>query len=202
MNISVRLISVVCIGVVSATCGSTDVGRPTAPGAVSAGPLDQRARAGETVPFHSEVFDWHIEQISVPAGHCTTPAPGGYSYLWRSAISATARSTHLGTGPYEVSLCIFGTLTNAAAPPPNNGIPAGWLVEREVWTAANGDQLLATGALLEVIDPVAGKFKESVTFLPGGTGRFAYAEGSLTGIVDGSVPIAIYDGTIRYGRKE
>ena len=94
MNIVVRLISVTCIAVVSVTCGSNDPGRATAPSGVSAASLDQRAGAGETVPFHSEVFDWRMEQIPVPAGHCATPAPNGLSYLWLSNISATATSTH------------------------------------------------------------------------------------------------------------
>ncbi|HSL20895.1 MAG TPA: hypothetical protein VK886_05125 [Vicinamibacterales bacterium] len=201
-----RAIAIVAVAGLSAVCGSSDVGSVTAP--ASAAPATaiqtQQADAGDMVPFHSEVV-WQFEQVPIPEGHCTQAIPGEFSFLWFSRIRGTATTTHLGTGPYEIDLCLYGTLTDPGAPPPNNGIPMGWYAERQVWTAANGDQLRATGGLIGFTAPPGTpgfKFIESVTFLNGGTGRFKYAEGSGQGIVDADALTAVYDGLIRYGRKE
>jgi len=46
------------------------------------------------------------------------------------------------------------------------------------------------------------RFIDDVHFIDGGTGRFVHAGGSATGLIDGVVATAAYDGTIRYGRTE
>lgn len=169
-----------------------------------AGPSPIAVTSTEALPFHSEVV-WEFEQIPIPAGHCTQAIPDEFSHLWFSRIWGTATSTHLGTGPYEIDLCLYGTLTNPEGAPPDNGIPMGWYAERQVWTAANGDELKATGGLIGFTEPPGTpgfKFIESLTFLNGGTGRFVYAEGSGQGIVDPTAQTAVYDGTIRYGKKQ
>jgi hypothetical protein len=201
-----RVVATIAVAGLSATCGSTDASRPTAPSNVVAAARIQAERpgAGEMVPFHSEAV-WQFEQMPIPAGHCTQGVPDGLSYLWFSKIFGTASSTHLGTGPYEIDLCLYGTLTDPAAAPPNNGVPMGWYAERQVWTAANGDQLRATGALIDFTAPPGTpgfKFVESLSFLDGGTGRFEHAQGSGEGIVDPVAQTAVYDGLIRYGMKQ
>jgi hypothetical protein len=169
-----------------------------------AGPSPIAVTNSEGLPFHSEVV-WEFEQVPIPAGHCTQAIPSEFSYLWFSRIRGTATSTHLGTGPYEIDLCLYGILTDPEAAPPNNGIPMAWYAERQIWTAANGDELKATGALIGFTAPPGTpgfKFIESLTFLSGGTGRFVDAEGSGQGIVDSTAQTAVYDGRIRYGNKQ
>lgn len=159
--------------------------------------------AGEQLPFHSEMT-WQVAQESVPAGSCTREI-SGLSLLWLSKISGTATSTHLGTGPYYAELCMYGILTNPGAPPPGNGIPMNWYIQTQMWTAANGDRLMATGELAGLATPPDDpnlKFIENLRFLDGGTGRFEFAEGEGTGIVDPVGLTTVYDGWIRYGRRQ
>ena len=201
-----RVVAVIAAAGVSATCGLKDDASAAAPSSVVAAPAEQeqRAGAGQQVPFHSEVA-WEFEQLPIPMGRCAQAVPDGLSYLWFSQIVGTATSTHLGTGPYEIDLCLYGILTDPGADPPNNGIPMGWYADRQVWTAANGDQLKATGALIGFTAPPGtpgSKFIESLSFLDGGTGRFEYAAGSGRGLVDSTAQTAVYDGVIRYGRQQ
>jgi hypothetical protein len=42
---------------------------------------------------------------------------------------------------------------------------------------------------------------DRVTFQSGGTGRFQYAEGEGMSYVNAPARTAVYDGTLRYGRK-
>ncbi len=154
------------------------------------------------LPFHSEMT-WQVEQVPVPADKCTRELPG-LSLLWLSQISGTATSSHLGTGPYYAELCMFGILTAPDSPPPDNGIPLNWYIQTQTWTAANGDRLMATGELAGFTTPPDDpnlKFIENLRFLDGGTGRFEFAEGEGTGIVD-PAGTCVYDGWIRYGRKQ
>jgi hypothetical protein len=169
------------------------------PGDVGSAPV-----TGRVLPFHSEVT-WQVEQVPVPEGRCTEPLPDGLAYLWLSRIPGVAHTTHLGTGSYYVELCVYGILTNPDAPPPANGIPMGWYADVQIWTAANGDELKATGRMIGFTSAPGTpgfKFIESLTFLDGGTGRFAFAEGTGTGLVDPVAQTAVYDGWIRYGRNE
>jgi hypothetical protein len=170
----------------------------------TSGVAQAEGHSGDALRFHSEVTILNFEQVPVPAGRCTEPLPPGLSYLWLTKATGTATSTHLGTGPYYIELCVYGLLTNPAVPPPGNGIPMGWLTDVEIWTAANGDQLLGTGELIGFTapPPTPGfQFIESLTFLDGGTGRFAFAEGTGQGIIDPVTGAAVYDGWIRYGKK-
>ena len=160
--------------------------------------------ADARLPFHSEM-KWGFRQVPVPAGRCTEPLPPGLVYLWMTELSGTAESTHLGSGPVEGSLCIYGQLTEPAAPPPDNGVPFGWQDGHVVLTAANGDQLKLTARSTGVTAPPGTpgfKFIEEVRFVDGGTGRFLFATGEATGYVDPVGMAAVYDGWIRYGRKE
>jgi hypothetical protein len=169
-------------------------------------PVDVSAQTeSKDVPFHSEIT-WHrLDQLPVPAGSCTEPLPPGISYLWLTKEYGTATSTHLGTGPYYVELCVYGMLTNPGAPPPANGIPVGFNSIAQVWTAANGDQLRATGTLLGVVTSPVFAFIDSLAF-QGGTGRFANAEGQGIGYVypdpqTSQVGREVYDARILYKRK-
>ena len=162
-------------------------------------------RPGGVLPFYSEAIQVQLEQVPVPAGRCTAPPPPGLSYLWLSSATDTATSTHLGRGSHHIELCVFGLLTNPAAAPPDNGIFMGYFVDSQMWTAANGDQLLATGAFLGVAGtPGAPDFrvKESVTFVDVGTGRFQFAEGTAQAIIDPLTGASVVDGWIRYGRND
>lgn len=179
---------------------------PTSPTPVSAsappvGPASTPA-GGDRLPFHSEMT-WQVQQVPVPAGKCTREIPG-LSLLWLSKISGTATSSHLGTGPYYAELCMFGILTVPDSPPPGNGIPLNWYIQTQMWTAANGDRLMATGELAGLTTPPDDpnlKFIENLRFLDGGTGRFEVVEGEGTGIVD-PAGTCVYDGWIRYGRYQ
>ena len=160
------------------------------------------------LPFHSEV-QWDFVQHPLPEGRCTAdlpdlpdlPAP--LSYLWYTELSGTAISTHLGRGPFEGGICIYGQLTDPGAAPPDNGIPFGWMDGRMVLTAANGDRLLAefwsTGFTAPPGTP-GWAFTEEGNFVDGGTGRFLHAEGDLFGVVDAVAQTAVYDGWIRFGK--
>jgi hypothetical protein len=126
------------------------------------------------------------EQVPVPGGSCAKPVPEPLTVLWLSRIAGTAKTTHLG-------------------PPPGNGIPMGWYPDVQIWTAANGDKLMGTGELIGFTTPPGTpgfKFIESLRFLDGGTGRFEYTAGEGTGLVDAVAGTAVYDGRIRYGKKE
>jgi hypothetical protein len=202
-----RAIIIVVVAGMPAACAERDFEAAAAPSSVTASPMQQKH--GETdaaLPFHSEIV-WEVEQVPMPAGTCPRALPeepAGLSYLWLSRVRGTATSTHLGRGPYYAELCVYGSLTNPGAAPPENGIPSGWYVDVEIWTAANGDQLRGSGGLIGFTAPPdtpGFKFIESLTFLNGGTGRFEYAEGSGTGIIDPVAQTAVFDGHIRYGKK-
>jgi len=170
-------------------------------------PVDVSAKTeGKGVPFHSEIT-WHrLDQLPVPEGRCTEPLPDGLSYLWFTKEYGTATSTHLGTGPYYVELCVYGKVTAPGAPPPANGIPMGFNSIAQVWTAANGDQLRAAGTLIGVVTSPVFAFVDSLVFKDGGTGRFANAEGQGIGYVypdpqTSQVGREVYDAWILYKRK-
>ena len=174
-----------------------------APAAASNG--SNQSQATGVLPFHAEVAVLQLQQVPVPAGRCTEPLPPGISYLWLTQANGTQTSTHLGTGPYHIELCVYGLLTDPAAPPPANGIPMGWIVDVQIFTAANGDQLRATGELIGFTAPPptpGWQFVESLSFLDGGTGRFEHAEGTGQGVIEQTGAAAVYDGWIRYGEKE
>ncbi len=213
-----RAIAVVAVaGMLAAGCQREAADDPTSSGPVTGIGQDQAqtrqaltqgaqvASSSTTrLPFHSEVV-WHAEQVPVPEGRCTKPVPEGLTVLWLSRIAGAADTTHLGTGPYYVELCVYGQLTSPGAPPPGNGIPMGWYPDVQMWTAANGDKLMGTGELLGFTAPPGtpgSKFIESLRFLDGGTGRFEYAEGEGRGLVDVVAGTAVYDGWIRYGKKD
>lgn len=173
--------------------------------AAIAGAASATGQASDMLPFHSEVAIQQFQQVPVPAGLCTEPLPPGLSYLWLTKADGTHTSTHLGTGPYHIELCVFGVLTDPSAPPPANGTGMGWVVAQQVYTAANGDGLLGTGAFIGVTAPPGTpgwQLIESLTFLDGGTGRFQFAEGQGQGLIDPAGGGAVYDGWIRYGSRD
>lgn len=154
--------------------------------------------AEQLVPFHSEVI-FQMEMVPVPEGHCGAPLPqepAGLEYLWLTRATGTAISTHLGRGPVYGELCVFGMVVEGQP------MPMGYYFEM-VWTAANGDELMATGALSGFTgtpdDP--SMLIESLTFMDGEAGRFTYTWGTATGLVDPKAGTAVYDGWIRYGKR-
>lgn len=208
-----RTFAVVAAGLLVAGCG--DPGQSTSPtspsalasGAVSGVPAAASTAAGAAdvqLPFHSEGA-WSKNMLP-PDARCVRPAPAPHAFLWVSEITGTATSTHLGTGPFDAVLCVYGRLINPQAPPGpgSNGVPAGWFVESAVWKAANGDRLIGAGALTGFTAPPGTpgmKFIETYHFLDGGTGRFQYAEGDVTSYVSPGGEV-VMDGWIRYGKKE
>ena len=103
-----------------------------------------------------------------------------------------AVSTHLGPGEYENHTCVYGTPTTG---------PQGWFADIR-WTADNGDVLLATSDFLYWTGkPGQSVAVDKVTFQNGGTGRFQFAEGEGMAYVDAPARTALYEGTLRYGKK-
>jgi hypothetical protein len=195
------MIAVFAFGLLLAGCQQA-VDRPD--GSVGPAGPSPIAVSSPELPFHAEMV-WDKNMISPPADRCSRTLPEGVTHLWLSEITAPITATHLGAGRFEADLCIFGTLGNADAPPGQNGTPMGWYAIREVWTAANGDRLLSTGEMIGFTAPPGTpgfKFIESLQFIDGGTGRFEYAEGEGKGLVQGGIRTAVYDGWIRYGKKE
>jgi hypothetical protein len=187
-------------------CGTAEV---TGPDLAVQAQTDQEATvtremAGAQLPFHADVT-WAFRQVPLPPGRCTEPLPAGLDYLWMTELWGDIVSTHLGAGRIEGSICLYGQLTNPGAPPPENGIPMGWVQGRIDLVAANGDRLKMTAWSTGFTAPPGTpgfKFIEEVRFLDGGTGRFARAEGEGVGYVDPIGLTAVYDGWIRYGQGE
>jgi hypothetical protein len=81
-------------------------------------------------------------------------------------------------------------------------VPQGWFADIR-WTAANGDVLLATSDFLYWTGaPGQSVAVDRVRFQNGGTGRFQFAEGDGMCYVDAPARTAVYEGTIRYGKRE
>ena len=192
-----HLAAVLASGLILTGCGQ-DAGTPamlTSPtgptavtGAGAAGSSTPSASQVE-VPFHSELTWEKIPGSDISL--CTHPLPEGRIYLMRNTNKGIAVSTHLGTGEYENHTCVYGT----------PGKPEGWVADIR-WTAANGDVLLATSvSLYWTGKPGQSVAVDKVTFQNGGTGRFQYAEGEGMSYVDAPARTAVYDGTLRYGKK-
>lgn len=190
---------VLASGLILTGCGQ-DAGTPamltspTGPTAVTGlgatGPSTPSASQVE-VPFHSELT-WDKFTSSPDVSACTRTPPTGKVYLFRNTNTGIAVTTHLGTGAYENHTCVYGTTAG----------PAGWFADIR-WTAANGDVLLATSDFLYWTgQPGRSVAVDRVTFQSGGTGRFQYAEGEGMSYVNAPERTAVYDGTLRYGKKE
>jgi hypothetical protein len=151
--------------------------------------------SGAEVPFHSEVVWSKVEGSQVDL--CTRPAPAGKIYLARNTQTGTHVSTHLGAGAFLGHTCVYGIVGT-------NGKPVfqGWLADFS-WTAANGDVLVATSEF-QYWTGVPGQSiaVDLVTFQDGGTGRFQYAQGDGMSYVNAPERTAVFEGTIRYGKKE
>jgi hypothetical protein len=191
LHSTIRFCLALVSGLVILACGQNAhhpsvLHSPTSPTAVGTGD----AAGTQDVPFHSELAWQKVEgtQISL----CTHPLPAGKIYLMRNTVTATAVSTHLGTGDYEGHTCVYGT----------PAAPEGWFSDVR-WTAANGDMLLANAAFRQWTG-IPGKSVaiEDVTFMSGGTGRFEFAEGQAVCYVNAPGRTAVYDGALRYGKKE
>lgn len=186
----VVLVSLLCLGGCSQSATSPSaLGASPAPTAVLS--PSQVSPAGVEGPFHSDV-DWSkVEGSEVSL--CTVPLPEGKVYLMRNTLSGPAVSTHLGSGTFLGHTCVYGTRERG---------PEGWLMDVR-WTAANGDTLLATAEFIRWTGtPGQSIALERVTFQDGGTGRFQFAEGTGTCYVNAPQRTAVYEATLRYGKKE
>lgn len=164
---------------------------PTAVTGTDAGGPSTPSTSQVPVPFHSELT-WDKTSSSADVSACTRTLPEGKVYLFRNTNTGIAISTHLGTGDYVNHTCVYGT----------PGRPEGWFADIR-WTAANGDVLLATSDFLYWTGlPGQSVAVDRVMFQSGGTGRFQYAEGEGMCYVDAPARTAVYDGTLRYGKRE
>ena len=194
-----RRLILLAIGPVIAACEGSSKEAPVVPEASSVKLFAEQ----QELPFHARIV-WQAVQLPLAAGRCTGSLPPGMSYLWMTQLSGTAIGTHVGEGSFDGSICIYGQLTDPAAEPPGNGIPAGWRDGLIVLTAANGDRLhltvWSTGFTAPPGTP-GWQFTEAGTFVDGGSGRFVHAAGEFTGVVDPVAQTAVYDGSIRFGAK-
>jgi hypothetical protein len=167
---------------------------------ISSGSAAAQSAAAKVVevPFHSEITWTKVANGGVPdpcQGLHGNP-PAGMSYLMRNTSEGPAVSTHLGTGNFEIHTCVYGTMVSGRP------APAGWFADMR-WIAANGDVLLATSDFLYWTGtPGKSVAVDKVTFQNGGTGRFLFAEGEGMSYVDAPSRTAVYEGTLRYGKKE
>lgn len=193
---STRLLAFISAGLILTGCGH-DAGRstylaspvgPTAGG--GSGSVPPSAKHEAFVPFRSEITWAKIPGSEISL--CTRALPDGKIYLMRNTNRGIAVTTHLGTGEYENHTCVYGT----------PGKPEGWFADIR-WTAANGDVLVATSDFLYWTGkPGQSVAVDKVTFHNGGTGRFEYAEGDGMCYVDAPARTAMYEGTLRYGKKD
>ncbi len=200
----VLLIAILSAGLFAAACGPAAdqpgvLNSPAGPTAVvSSGIQAVKAPAVDAVevPFHSEIAWTKVVNGGDP-GPCLAlhgAPPAGTSYLMRNTNEGSAVSTHLGAGEYENHTCVYGILTPFT--------PKGWVADIR-WIAANGDVLLATSDFLYWTgQPGKSVAVDRVRFQDGGTGRFQYARGEGMSYVDAPGKTALYDGTLRYGKKE
>lgn len=176
------------VGLQSPATPTADMGS----GSAAAKPAD----AGNVeVPFHSEIVWTKVVNGGNP-GPCQGlhgDPPSGMVYLMRNTSEGPAVSSHLGAGVFEIHTCVYGT-----------SAPAGWFADMR-WTAANGDELLATSKFVTWATESGARFAvDKVTFHNGGSGRFHFAEGEAESHVYVSGPLkgqAFYDGSLRYGKK-
>ena len=165
---------------------------PVGPAALAGSVSAPASTAGDpvAVPFHSELT-W-AKTPGSDISLCTHPLPADKIYLMRNTNKGTAVSTHLGVGEFQNHTCVYGI----------PGAPQGWFADVR-WTAANGDVLLATSDFLYWTgQPGRSVAVDRVTFQDGGTGRFEFAEGEGMSYVNAPERTAIYEGTLRYGKKE
>lgn len=194
-----QLAVILASGLLVAGCGQDAdnhaiVASPVGPTAVTgpdAGDASTPSASRVPVPFHSELT-WDKVAGSPDVSPCRRTLPAGKVYLFRNTNAGTAVSTHLGTGAYENHTCVYGT----------PGRPEGWFADIR-WTAANGDVLLATSDFQRWTGaPGQSTAIDTVTFHDGGTGRFQFAQGEGMCYVDAPARTAVYEGTLRYGKKD
>ena len=193
---AIRFLALIAASLFLTGCGQDSdrpnvVASPVSPTTVGvSGPMSTPAAGDSLVPFHSELTWEKIPGSDVSL--CTHPLPDGKIYLMRNTNRGIAVSMHLGTGEYENHTCVYGTL----------GKPEGWFADIR-WTAANGDVLLATSDFLYWTGkPGQSVAVDTVMFQDGGTGRFQYAEGEGMCYVDAPARTAVYEGALRYGKKD
>jgi hypothetical protein len=192
------LIAVLAAGLFLVGCGQAadSPGALASPAAPTSGvKSDSQAAAAPgakivEVPFHSELV-WTKTEGSLTS-LCTRPLPAGKVYLQRNTIQASAVSTHLGPGEYEGHTCVYGTKELG---------PEGWFGDMR-WMADNGDVLLGVSEFQQWTGvPGRSVAIEKVSFIDGGTGRFLFAEGEGISHVNAPERTTMYEGTLRYGRK-
>jgi hypothetical protein len=152
--------------------------------------LAQRGEAAIEVPFRSEIAWFKIPGSDTTL--CMHPLPEGKVYLMRNTIQGTGITTHLGLSEFEGHTCVYGT----------PGRPEGWFADFR-WTAANGDQLVATSRFLYWTGtPGQSIAVDELTFQDGGTGRFQFAEGTGMVYVNAPEKTTLFEATLRYGKRE
>jgi hypothetical protein len=190
-----RILAVLASGLLVAACQQS--GNAPSMTANPASPSSVVDMSSADVPFHSEIVWTKVEGSQV--GLCDRPAPAGKVYLMRNTQTGTHVTTHLGEGAFLGHTCVYGI------PPQTPGgrpVPQGWFADFQ-WTAANGDVLMATSEF-QYWTGVPGQSiaVDNVTFQDGGTGRFQYAQGQGQSFVNAPARTAMFEGTLRYGKKD
>ena len=187
-----RILAVLASGLLVAACGQSGnapsmTANPAGPSVVGMSTAD--------VPFHSEIVWTKVEGSDISL--CDRPAPAGKVYLRRNTQTGTHVTTHLGEGDFLGHTCVYGIVT-----PDGRPVFQGWLADFE-WTAANGDVLKATSEF-QYWTGVPGQSiaVDAVTFHDGGTGRFEYVQGEGMAYVNAVARTAMFEGAIRYGKKD
>jgi hypothetical protein len=146
-----RLI-VLSVCVLSAACGDQVVNSPTAPSSATAAPMQMPATRGTELPFHGDIRGTTHADVAPP--------------------NITIYSDGEGTAAH------LGRFTSTAASSGVLGDPSGtgpW-----TFTAANGDQLLASATSTGVPRGPDSVDVTTIGTITGGTGRFAGATGTFT----------------------
>jgi hypothetical protein len=163
---------------------------PTAIASTVSGAASAEAAGGSVaVPFHSDLTWTKVTGSDVSL--CTHPLPAGKVYLQRNTQMGIAVSTHLGTGEFVGHTCVYGS-----------AMPQGWFADYR-WTAANGDELLATSEFQYWTgQPGKSVAVDKITFRDGGSGRFEFAQGEGMAYINAPERTAAFEAILRYGKKE
>ena len=138
--------------VLSAACGDQVLHSPTAPASASVAPTQTPAAGGANLPFRGDISGTTHADVAPPNITIYSEGTGTAAHLGR--FTATAASS--------------GVLGNPSGTGP-------W-----TFTAANGDQLLASTASTAVPRGPDSADVTTIGTITGGTGRFAGATGMFT----------------------
>jgi hypothetical protein len=158
---------------------------------------------GHMVPFHG-VFVGYVTGFDPVEGDRCNNSPEGKAAWAVASFVGWGEATHMGWTYMEASHCSYLPIDGDGNPV---GDPDGTYGEGHLMlTADNGDMLLATydDGISTSPPPLIG-FKEHLTFIDGGTGRFTFASGNGIDIgtfdpVEGIITIQTV-AEIRYSKK-